>query len=371
MIPPRLLFLANALEPDAPTRLLLAIASHMKREENAECRFVALSRGGALQQDVQDKLGNSEVIGLRTNWGNAAVLKSILRDYRPDLFHATLARPAILGVTAAAAAGVRRIVITQNGTHEWREGSRFAALVAPWLFRRASRFASSIVAVSNAVRDDLERKGVPAHKLSVIYNGVDTERFSVGLQPGRSLPDNTFIAGAAGNLRKIKGYDVLIRAAALVSRQSQQIGFVIHGEGEERPNLEALIAELSLKDRVSLAGRVEDMPTFLRSCDVFVQPSRQEAFGLATAEAMSCGIPVIASLVGGLPELVTPDCGILVPPDNPEALAEAILDLASDSERRKQFGLAARQRMITQFSVRQMCLRYADLYHKLLIDQVA
>lgn len=340
-------------------------------------RVAALSRGGSLREAVQLDF-HAEVIA-RPGWRrflNRGRLSDSLEEFVPDILHVTLVRPALIGVPVAASLHVPHIVITQNGIHEWNEGGRLAGLIVPALFRRSARLASRVVAISGAVSRDLERAGVDSAKLMTIHNGVDTCRFearrkSADLRQVLALrfqldADRMLLVGAAGNLRRIKGHEYLVRAIPDIMQQHPHARFCIWGEGPERSHLEAMIAKLGLQSVVALPGRAGDMPDRLLQVDVFVQPSLSEGFGLAAAEAMSCALPVVASGTGGLAELIEDGrSGILVSPASSDKLAGAINRLLADRALRSTLGDAARRRVVESFSIGQMCLQYLGLYGSL------
>src|SRR5262249_40764987 len=159
-------------------------------------------------------------------------------------------------------------------------------------------------------------------QINVIRNGVDTMRFSPGNPAMRrdwisqlfphAEAEHTVLVGNAGNLRSVKGHAVLLEGAAEALKRNPNLRFVVWGEGPERQRLQRRIDALKLGHSFVLAGRCLGMEAALASCDLYVQPSFEESFGMAAAEAMACGVPVIATDAGGLPELLD-DCGVIVP----------------------------------------------------------
>lgn len=368
----RILFLVQAFEPDAPTRLLAGVAAGARQTGRFECLFVALSRRGAFESEARASGLETGFVGMRS-WADAAAvgrLTALIRDFGPDILHATLLRPSLFGAIAGRLARVPQIVVTQNGIHEWDEGGAAAAFVMPDAFRLAAGEADVVVAVSDATRRDLIATDLSPENLIVIPNGVDTTTFhprqagnrerilgSLGFEP------DAFVVGAAGNLRMVKGHAVLVRAATDLTRRFPAMRFVIWGDGPERAMLESLVTGARLDDRVILPGWSPDLPSSLAALDLFVQPSLSESFGMAAAEAMACGVPVIASDVGGLPEVVGDgEGGLLFPQGDECALAFSVAYLAERDAERETLARGARARAVKMLGANRMVAEYIRLY---------
>jgi glycosyltransferase involved in cell wall biosynthesis len=198
-------------------------------------------------------------------------------------------------------------------------------------YTRFIRNFDRVVCVSEFVRKDLEKRGFPPDLMESVPNGVDPPEFVEG-QEGDFL---LFL----GRLVRTKGLDHLIRAMGSVDHD-----LVIAGGGPEEERLRRMVSENGLEGRVRIAGRVSEKEKhrLLSGCRLFVFPSTWESYGIAAAEAMAYGKPVVASDTGGLPEVVRGG-GVLVPPRNPIELARAINDLLSDHERREEMGRRARE----------------------------
>jgi glycosyltransferase involved in cell wall biosynthesis len=174
--------------------------------------------------------------------------------------------------------------------------------------------------------------------------------------------------GTIANLRQEKGLHQLIEAAALVKRRIPGVSFAIWGEGPLRPALEAQIRAYALANTVFLHGATREPQTVLRGCNIFVLPSLSEACSNVLMEALATGLPVIATRVGGNPGLVEEDrSGLLVPPADPSALAEAILRLLQTPALAARFAAAGRARAVAEFGMDRMLRRMEDLYRHMLI----
>ena len=194
--------------------------------------------------------------------------------------------------------------------------------------------------------------------MQVIPNGVAIDR-SVPASAGR--PVRTVLTVA--NLRPEKAHEILLEAAALLAGRHPNLRFLLAGDGPRRPELAARIASLGLGERVGLLGHRDDVPALLAQADVFVLPSRSEAYPNAAIEAMAAGRPVVASGVGGLLDLIDHDrTGLLVPPDDPAALAGAIDALVSDPARAARLGAAAAAESAARHGFDRMVRAFEALY---------
>ena len=233
-------------------------------------------------------------------------------------------------------------------------GKAFHELVAQ---RIGYSFAHRVVANCRAAADRLRFEGVPARKISVIPNGLDIDAYA----PREPITAVRRVATVA-NLRHEKGHDVLLDAAAIVLRRFPDARFDIVGAGPERAALEARAEALSIGRAVSFLGHCEDIPARLAAADLFVLPSRSEAFPNAVLEAMAIGLPVIASAIGGLLEVIDDQRnGILVRPGDPQALADQICALMADPIGAAQIGAAAWARA-QQFSFTRMVAAFERVY---------
>ena len=227
-----------------------------------------------------------------------------------------------------------------------------------------------IMGVSHAVVSDLESRGVrPRRGAVVIHGGVNLEAFSVGpakndiLRAGLKIPPDAVVIGTVGRLVLEKGYDVLVDAAEVLVKRHVPIRILIAGDGKLRPTLEGEIKRRGLEGWVRLLGYQPDVPGFLSGLDVYVQPSRSEGFGISLLEALAAGLPCVATSVGGIPEILDGDTGVVIPPEDAGSLAEALERLCSPSVRstvaRNAVEVAARH------SIEVTARRWAEVYEKL------
>jgi glycosyltransferase involved in cell wall biosynthesis len=288
-----------------------------------------------------------------------------LRRERPAVFHAHLTWPlaAMYPLAAAVAARVPAVVATFHVFPPLRL-TRRSVLQQRLLGARVGRGVAVSQAIAMLVHDEL---GWPEHKLDVIMNGIAVDRFRRERDPTlrRALTagSDELLFLTAARLTPQKGIDVLLRAA----RSVDGARFAIAGGGPERARLEAEAAELGVDDRVSFLGRRDDVPALLAAADAFVLPSRYEGTPLALLEAMAAGKPVVASAIGGVDEIVAPgESGLLVPADDPEALATTLRRVVAEPELRASLGEAARRRAEAEFSVAATARRVTAVYEELL-----
>ena len=212
-------------------------------------------------------------------------------------------------------------------------------------------------------------------KVITIYSGIDLDKVgaingdrALGLDRRRAR--DVEVITAVGHIRKVKGFDIFIRAAALVRREFPNAEFLIVGdvhEAEHGPELHELTRALGLTDSVRFLGSSENVVEVLKRSDVFVLPSRSEGFSNALVEAMACGLPCVATRVGGNAEAIEDGVsGFLVPPENPALAAERILRLLREPEEASRMGRAARKRVEEKFTAQAMMASITGIYERLL-----
>ena len=226
------------------------------------------------------------------------------------------------------------------------------------LQRHAYRWAHRVVANSTAAARQVVAEGVPESRVTVVPNGIDLSRY----RP-RPIGNSSFVVTTVANLRSEKGHDVLIAAAAEVVRTAPSARFQLVGDGPMRKTLEAQVRALELDRHVAFLGHREDVPELLTASDVFVLPSRTEAFPNGLLEAMAAGVPSVASNVGGIPELVQDGVnGLLVPAGDAQSLARAILTLHDDGATAAAIGQRARATIEARYSFERMVSAFEELY---------
>ena len=311
------------------------------RERGIDARFAGLDDTHGWDPDpFYEALARADVpyVRLRGPLRLARALRGV------DAVHTHLVHADVYGTLAARGP---RLFSTKHNDDRFRTG--------PWRFVELglARRAERIVAITHSLaRFQLERVGLPAEKVEVIHYGLDEPPAPWGTNPPLDLGSGAVIA-AVSRLVPQKGVDIAVRAAA-----GTDVTLVVLGEGPTRARLETLARDLGV--RLLLPGRVPDVAAVLRRADVFVHPARWEGFGLAVLEAMLLSLPVVASSVSSLPELVADgDTGLLVPPDDVEALRAALLRVLHDPG---DLGKRGYKRARREFSVDRMASKTAALY---------
>jgi glycosyltransferase involved in cell wall biosynthesis len=297
-------------------------------------------------------------------WDFTAVLRLAVLIWRQriDLVHSFLFHMNVLGTLAARLSG-RPCMASLRSVHY-----DFATWYRRWAWRLVARCATAITAVSWQARDTLcVHTGIAAERVTVIPNGVDTDRFRPGPKRGllqsAGVPFDALVIGTVGRLDPVKGHRYLLEAAAEVVKAHPQCHFVLVGSdgNPEGKALRVQASRLSLDGRVHLLGERSDVPQLLREMDIFVLPSVSEGMSNALLEAMAARLPCVATAVGGNPETLG-DAGLLVPPSDATCLGDALAKLLSDRELRRSLAQAARRRTLEDFSLRQSTERHLDLY---------
>ncbi len=229
------------------------------------------------------------------------------------------------------------------------------------LQRLAYRAATKVVANSPAAQDILERERIAPTSIAVIPNGLDPAAFAARKPRGDGDAIRTIITVA--NLRREKSHETLIAAAAVLIRDFPALRFRVVGDGPRRDELEQLTAARGLSRHIEFLGHREDVPALLAEADAYVLPSRSEAFPNGAIEAMAVGLPVVASAVGGLLNLIEDGrTGRLVPPADPDSLAAALRALIEHPGQAAAMGAAARATVLQQYSFDRMIASFEDLY---------
>jgi glycosyltransferase involved in cell wall biosynthesis len=306
------------------------------------------------------ELGQSSAFPLRPQpWRE---LYRIMRRERIDVLHAHMPRASAPGSVLARLARVPVVISHEHGSAI--EGKR----IRPLLDRHVvARLSTLVLAVSEWDRRQLiELERIPADKIAVMPNGIVAPSPSGSdVRPGLGLSDRDRLIGAVGRLYPEKAYDDLIRAVTLLDGGSGPLACAIVGIGPEERRLRDLIDALGVGDRVRLVGRRSDVPDFIRALDVAVLCSRREGSPLALLEYMAGGAPIVASDVGGIPEILEDGVsGLLVAPSDPSALAGALQRVLDDRELARRLGEAARARQRSEYDLDVVVARLQELYER-------
>jgi glycosyltransferase involved in cell wall biosynthesis len=327
-------------------------------------------------------------VDINADWQTFKTLFKILRQEKPDIIHLNSSKIGGLGALAGRLAGVSKIIFTAHG---WAFNEK-----RTWMAKRVILFfhwltiilCHQIIAVSIQTKKDIEKLPLTKNKIAVIYNGLDGTKFFNRFVARRELfnyfPQETkqiektanslqtkFWIGTISELHPNKGLDILLEAFANVLRKTlgSSLGWslilVIIGEGEERMRLQKFIHDKRLEDRIFLLGQVPDARNYLKAFDIFTLTSRTEALPYAILEAGAAGLPIVASEVGGIPEIIPgPEYGILTPPENIKEIEKSLLYMLKKPDYRKLTINNLKKKISNNFSLKKMVIRTIELYQE-------
>jgi len=308
-------------------------------------------------------------------WNFFRLMGGMLRLFRlmrreVDVVESFTPHSNVLAMPLAWLAGVPLRIATHHG---YIEGSSYLlARVHGWLMN--SRITSSVVAVSSQVRDyAIERERTDPEKIQVIENGIEAlERSKLGAQEREDVRkalgvgvDGVLLL-TVGRLTIQKGHTVLLKAIAKLTKELPMAVFAFAGDGKQGETLENEAAALGINEQIRFLGVRKDIAELLLASDIFVQPSLWEGLSLAMLEALLSGIPVLATEVEGVVDVINNEQhGLLVPPDDADALAEGIARLTRDKKLRARLGRAGRSHAEAHYSIEKMCGQYDELVQQL------
>jgi len=292
-------------------------------------------------------------------------LYGLFRKEKPDILHLNSSKIGGLGALAGTFARIPRIIFTAHGW-AWNENR---GLISKTLIRiiYALVFVLSdrVIAVSNAIYQQGLSLPSAKEKMTVIHHGVGDaliydQTIARNMLPKKST-SASMIVGTVAELHSIKGLTYAIEAFSLL--KNLDISYVIWGEGDERKKLEALVSKRGLEDRVFLPGTVPDAALFMKAFDCFLLPSLSEALGYVVLEAGRAKIPVIATSVGGIPEIIEDmESGILVHPKNVKEIVRAVTFMSENKEKRDSMATALQKAVIERFSIASMIEKTLEVY---------
>ena len=366
------LYLIGQLSVGGTERQLLLLAKHLDRTKFRPS-VICLSERAALAGALQ-KLDCPTFVLRRSTDGRMKTLLQtcqLTRRVRPGILH-SFGYASRAGFLAARMSGTPNNVLSIRVDPQW--ASRWN-----WLFYRfAVSWADVVLANSYQTLGTLTAKGLtPRMPARVIYNGLDILTFdrllteapatSLGSVCSRTPGASSQTICIVSNLRPPKCLDILLEAFAIVLRSAPEAQLSIVGDGPLRGDLEVMAKRLGLEDHVVFWGMRSDVPAILRQATIGVNSSRNEGLANAVIEYMAARLPVVATSVGGTPELVIHgETGLLVPPNDPRALADALLALLRNRETAQRLGVAGRRRVEEHFTVERMVKETEAVYEALL-----
>lgn len=363
----RVLHLINELCLGGAQTVVIDLANHFNCQIGVPAVCTLVPKGtlaSRLDKDItlfemNKRKGNDPLLPLH--------LSKIFRQWRPDVVHTHCWGSLIEGFIGAKLANVPIIVHTEHGTIENRKRNVYVQK-ALW------HCHNQIIAVSKEHKQRLiSTIDFPGKKIQVVYNGIDTNQFTELSAEKRKekrkclgYSDKDLIVGTVGRLEPVKDQANLLRAFKEVHRKLPNTKLLMVGDGGLRDELLALSYSLAINKSVSFLGLRDDVAELMGIMDLFVLPSKSEGASCTLLEAMSCKQPVVATEVGGNPEIVRiNETGLLVPKEDPGKLAGAIKNLLCDQSMLKKMGQKGRNRVEAKFSVNTMSAAYTNMYQSI------
>ncbi len=334
-------------------------------EDSVGAAGIEIIRVPALVRDIAPR---KDVLALRA-------LTRIFRERQYHIVHTHTSKAGFLGRLAAARSGMPIVVHTPHGNIFEGYFSKAMTRLFVAMERYAARRTDRIVELTpGGIEKHLEQGIGRREQYVTIFSGIDLTPFDLVIarreETRRALgvEPEAYLVGAVGRLEPIKGFSHFITAARIIAQRLPEARFIVAGHGALAADLRAQSADLG--DRVRWLGLREDVPDLMAAMDVFVLPSLNEGMGRVLLEAGAAGTPVVATSVGGVPDIIrNGETGILTPPRDPEAMAEAIVTLERDPARRRAMGLKARERVAPAYGLDRMVAQIEALYEQLIREK--
>lgn len=374
MSKPSVLQIVHGFIEGGSERQMIQLTKLLHEAGDYRVHVASLSTGGVLRSQIE-RLEIPTIDLPLTSFHDANVMRqtrrfiSFLRTHRIDIVHSHDFYSNVFGMTGSALAGIRGRIASKRET----TGTR--TLAQKIVERTAFRLAHAVVANAAAVKEQLIEEGIPGDKIAVIHNGIDLTRFQKNGDVRAALRrlnleailDRPVITMVANFEYRIKDHPMLLRAAQRVIRNVPEAVFLIAGEGILREETERVAVELGLKESCLFIGRCANVPDLLEASDICVLSSQAEGFSNSILEYMAAGRPVVATDVGGASEaIVEGSTGHLVRACDDQTMAERIVSLLRDPERRTAMGQNGRHLVEERFSCDKRLSNTSTLYQRLL-----
>jgi len=301
----------------------------------------------------------------------------VFRREKFDIIHTHSAKAGALGRMAAVFSGCRVIIHTPHGHNFYGYFSPLASKLIILIEKFLSHFSDKIITLTELEKQDFIRfKVAGEHKISVIYQGLELESYShppvnrIEMRKAFNINADELAVGMVARLEPIKGPMYFIEAAREVAQRNSKTKFIIVGEGSLRRHLEERVKALGLSERFNFSGWQENVTAIVSLLDVLVLPSLNEAVGMVLIEAQAAGVAVVATRVGGIPEIIKDnENGLLVPPADPSEIAKAVNSLLEDMQKRERFVRMGRAQLEGKFRAEAMIKSTSKLYEGLLEEK--
>lgn len=371
---PHILFLIDQLcESGGAERALLSIIRLLPKDRfRCSLATFKLDSGIEIFRHIPCPV---HVFPLRRTYGWSGVatarkLRALIRSQRAEIVHTFFETSDLWGGLVAKLSGCPVLISSRRDMGILRSAKHRIA------YRLLAPIADQVLTVSEEVRQFcLRQDGLPPSKVVTLYNGIEVERFAAApdrdrLRQKMGLAEASHLVTTLGHIRRVKGIDTLVRAAAVVRREFPRALFLVIGDVSEPQHfreLQALCREQGTAETVRFLGPSEDVAALLKMSDLFCLPSRSEGFSNALVEAMACGLPCVVTRVGGNAEAIEDNVsGFVVPPDDPEPLADRILRLLRRPDTAKRMGQAGQKTVEEKFTAQAMMAQLTGIYDRLI-----
>jgi len=372
---PRILHVINRLAIGGAEVMLLDIIRNSNR---AEFDFHILCPFGKAELDERAKSFGIEVHHLADDKSPGRIQLfsdgvKFIRNLKPDLINTHTRFSDLVGLVGGWRAGIQKRIMTVHAAGMYFLDSR--PVHEGMIEYYVARFAGNYVAVSDAVAGYIHKNGnIPVEKIVTIHNGIDPQRVSqpstrsrADIRSLHAIGENKFLVLSIGRLIYEKGFDILVYEFAELLEKIHDVHLLIAGNGPEEQKLKRVARDLHVAENITFSGTFDNLTDLFCSSDCYVQPSRQEGFGLTILEAMSNGLPVIASDVGGIPEIIENETnGLLVSVRKCGDLSSAIERIHSDVALREKLLKTGRETSLDKFHISHTARKYEELYRKIL-----
>lgn len=358
-------------------RHILNLAQHMDRNRFFPV-IVPISNHGELERNARKLDVQTEFLPMRNRFsiGSAqTTLKQIIQKHQAGIVHTFGLRSSTLACKVSRELTIPWIVRLPN-INATDYANPLRGFLSHWLNNHLIRRADALQVISPQLEGYVKQWRNPPQRVFMIPNGIDSTFY--GKQPSKKcrqslgIPENSIVIGSVGRLEPIKGYDLLLYAMSKIKRDIPASQLLIIGEGKDRHGLEQSAVQLGLQDALHLPGYVADVREALSAIDIFVCSSRSEGVPNAVLEAMATSRPIIATRVGGMESILENEKeGIVIPPDDRQALENALRDLLNHEGKRNKLGQNARNRVENEFSIESMVGNVQAMYEFVLKEKKA
>ena len=367
----KVLRIISSLPIGGVEKTLLSLLPRLNKE-GFDVSICCLYKRGDLAKEMENAGIPVHFIGMRSRidfdlkyFNGIRKLVDFLKREKIDIVHTHMYKANIPGRIAALLARVPVIIANEHNIDNWKSPSQF------YIDRILANFTSKIIVVSDAVRKFYIEKGIPADKITTIYNGIEINKFKKGIdiktkKKELGIPLSHFVVGTVGRIELQKGHKYLIDAAFIVKKKIPKVKFLIVGGGSLKAKLKRYAKEKGLEKEVIFTGKRKDIPEILSVMDVFLLPSLREGFSIALLEAMASGKGVVVTNVGSNSEIVSDgENGFIIPTNNSDILAVRIIEILKNQELRNKIGENS-QKKVEDFSIDRMLKETVELYKETL-----